>query len=75
MYKILVAEDDISIADLERDYLEVNGYQVVIKQEGSEVMQELRTNDYAAILIDIMLPGKMDLNYAGKSEKNWIYQF
>lgn len=45
MYKILVAEDDISIADLERDYLEVNGYQVVIKQEGSEVMQELRTNE------------------------------
>lgn len=58
MYKILVVEDDISIAELERDYLEVSGCQVVIKQEGSEVMQELRTNDYAAILLDIMLPGK-----------------
>lgn len=34
MYKILVVEDDISIAELERDYLELNGYQVVIKQEG-----------------------------------------
>ncbi len=56
MKKILVIEDDKSIAELERDYLEINGYECVIKEDGAEGLKEAMTGEYAVILLDIMLP-------------------
>lgn len=55
--KILIAEDDEKIAQLERDYLEINGYETKILYDGTQVVPELRENRYDMILLDIMLPG------------------
>lgn len=55
--KILIAEDDRKIAELERDYLESSGYETVLVEEGSRVIPELRANRYDLVLLDIMLPG------------------
>ncbi len=57
MAKILIAEDDEKIAQLEKDYLESNGYETEIIYDGSRVIQELKSRTYDLVLLDIMLPG------------------
>jgi DNA-binding response OmpR family regulator len=58
MYTILIAEDDEEIAMLEKDYLEVAGYQVKLADNGITAQQILKNGDIALLLLDIMLPGK-----------------
>lgn len=57
MEKILIAEDDRKIAELERDYLEISGYATQIIENGNEVISELKKGSYDLVLLDIMLPG------------------
>jgi DNA-binding response OmpR family regulator len=56
MKKILIIEDEKSIAELERDYLEINGYQTDIVLTGDQGLQMALTKDYDLILLDVMLP-------------------
>jgi DNA-binding response OmpR family regulator len=56
--KVLIIEDEIDIAELERDYLEVNGFDSDIASTGEEGMKLARKNTYCLILLDLMLPGK-----------------
>lgn len=55
--KILIIEDEISIAELEKDYLQLSGFEVVMKHDGQEGEAEALNGDYDLILLDIMLPG------------------
>lgn len=55
--KILVIEDDKSIAELERDYLEINGYECDIASDGITGLDMALKNEYALVILDIMLPG------------------
>ncbi len=57
MEKILIAEDDRRIAELERDYLESNGYETILVEDGTKVIPELESGEYDLVLLDIMLPG------------------
>ena len=57
MQRILIIEDELSIAELERDYLEVNGYESDIATTGEEGLRKAMTNTYSLILLDLMLPG------------------
>lgn len=57
MEKILIVEDDRKIAELERDYLESNGYETVLIEDGMQVVPELKSNRYDLVLLDLMLPG------------------
>lgn len=57
MVKILIIEDDIAIAELEKDYLELAGFQVEMVNEGNRGLQEALKNDYRLIILDLMLPG------------------
>lgn len=56
MKKILIVEDDPSIAELERDYLEVAGFEVKICMDGVCALNEIKQNEYNLIILDIMLP-------------------
>ncbi len=56
MKKILIVEDDLSIAELEKDYLEVSGFQAKICTDGIAGLNEIKTNKYDLIILDIMLP-------------------
>lgn len=58
MRRILVIEDDVNIAELQRDYLQMNGYQVEIVQDGERGLQQAISGDYALVIVDLMLPGK-----------------
>ena len=54
--KILIIEDEISIAELEKDYLEINGYNVEMEHTGTEGLNNVLLNKYDLIILDIMLP-------------------
>ena len=58
MYKILLAEDDREIANLERDYLSMNEYEVDIAYDGEEAEEKLKSVKYDLIILDIMMPKK-----------------
>ncbi len=56
MEKILIIEDQQSIAELIKDYLEINDFQVEIKNNGQEGLKDALGKDYDLILLDLMLP-------------------
>lgn len=58
MKSILIVEDDESIAELERDYLEITGFDTEIARTGTQGLELALNNDYDLILLDVMLPGK-----------------
>jgi len=55
---ILIIEDDINIAELERDFLQLNGYESDIAQDGEEGLKKALTGIYDVIIVDLMLPKK-----------------
>lgn len=57
MQKILIVEDDPNISGLERDFLEINGFQTTIAADGEEGLRLALTGEYDLILLDVMLPG------------------
>jgi DNA-binding response OmpR family regulator len=56
MKKILIVEDDLSIAELEKDYLELEGFEVEICSNGVAGLNALKTNEYDLLILDVMLP-------------------
>ncbi len=56
MKKILIIEDDESIAKLQKDYLELADFEVTICGDGLAGLNEIKKNDYDLLIIDIMLP-------------------
>ena len=57
MTKILIAEDDPEIAMLERDYLEIEGFEVSVVDNGQLAVTQALNGDFSLILLDLMLPG------------------
>ena len=57
MNKILIIEDEEAIADLEKDYLELSGFDVTIEGHGDVGLKMALTEDYNLIILDLMLPG------------------
>ena len=57
MARILIVEDDRKIAQLVSDYLESNGYETEMIEDGNQVIPELKENPYDLLLLDLMLPG------------------
>lgn len=57
MKKILIVEDDQSIAELQRDYLEMSGFSVEICNDGKTGLRNIENGDYDLLILDIMLPG------------------
>lgn len=56
MSKILIIEDDIAIAEIERDYLEINGFEVAIETDGVTGMNTALKGSFQLVLLDLMLP-------------------
>ncbi|OTN75432.1 hypothetical protein A5886_000502 [Enterococcus sp. 8G7_MSG3316] len=54
---VLIIEDDQDISMIEKDFLEMEGYQVYIANNGLEGYQEALSQTYQLILLDVMLPG------------------
>lgn len=56
MSRILIIEDDNAIAEIERDYLEINGFEVSIETDGVSGMNTALKGGFQLILLDLMLP-------------------
>ena len=59
MPHILIVEDDRAIARIEKDYLELNGFQVTLAEDGETGRKLALQQPFDLILLDVMLP-KMD---------------
>ena len=56
MSKVLIIEDESAIAELERDYLELSGFEVEIANDGKYGLNMALSEDYDLIILDLMLP-------------------
>ena len=56
MSKILIVEDEQSIAELERDYLEINGFEVEIENDGLKGLDKAINENFDLYILDLMLP-------------------
>ena len=56
MQRILIVEDDMDIQELLREFLKEAGYEVMAASDGIEAMDLFAKNEFALILLDIMLP-------------------
>ena len=57
MSRVLIVEDEEAIAEIERDYLELAGFDVTIKTDGDSGLEAALSDDFDIIILDIMLPG------------------
>ncbi|KAF1682771.1 DNA-binding response regulator [Veillonella sp. R32] len=54
--RILIIEDDQAIAEIERDYLQLSQFEVVLANDGAEGLKQALTGTFDLILLDVMLP-------------------
>ena len=57
MSRILIIEDEGAIAELEKDYLELSGFEVEVANDGEIGLKKGLTEDYDLVILDLMLPG------------------
>ena len=57
MKRILIIEDEESIAELEKDYLELSGFEVEIENDGAEGLKKALSEEFDLFILDLMLPG------------------
>ena len=56
MSRILIVEDEVAIADLEKDYLELSGFDVEIENDGKSGLDRALNEDFDLFILDLMLP-------------------
>ena len=56
MSRILIVEDETAIAELEKDYLELSGFDVTIENTGDKGLKAALSEDFDLIVLDLMLP-------------------
>lgn len=57
MSKVLIVEDEEAIAEIEKDYLELSGFEVTVKSDGESGLESAMGEDYDICILDVMLPG------------------
>lgn len=71
MSRVLIVEDDELIAELERDYLEASGFEARILLDGFNVIREMDKEQYDAVILDVMLPGKNGFDLCREIRRQW----
>lgn len=72
MSRVLIIEDEQTIAELEKDYLELSGFDVVVENDGAKGCEIALAEDFDIFVLDLMLPGMdgYDICKAIREEKN-----
>ena len=60
--QVLIVEDEPKIAQLLKDYLERENYEVHVLNEGSKAVETIQASTPTLVLLDLMLPGKDGLS-------------
>lgn len=56
--QILLVEDDVNFGSVLRDYLQMNGYKVVLARNGLEGFEKFKKNEFDVCILDVMMPYK-----------------
>ena len=70
MSKVLIIEDEVAIADLEKDYLELSGFDVEIENNGNQGLVRALGEDFDMFILDLMLPGVDGFEICKKIREN-----
>ncbi len=72
MNKILIIEDELTIAELEKDYLELSDFEVAIETKGDTGLKRALEGDFNLVILDLMLPNVdgFEICKQIRSEKN-----
>lgn len=72
MSRILIVEDENAIAELEKDYLELSGFEVEVANDGKLGLDKALAEDYDLVILDLMLPGVdgFEICHQVRMEKN-----
>ncbi|RCV87014.1 winged helix-turn-helix domain-containing protein [Billgrantia montanilacus] len=71
MEHVLIIEDDVRLAELTRDYLEANGFQVTVESEGSRGVEQILTLQPDLVILDLMLPGEDGLSICRRARPDY----
>ncbi|TDI65544.1 MAG: response regulator transcription factor [Bacteroidetes bacterium] len=69
MSKILLAEDDLSFGYILKEYLEINGFEVVWAKDGNQGLREFNLGTFDLCILDIMMPVKDGFTLAKEIEE------
>lgn len=72
MKKILIVEDELPIAELEKDYLELSDFEVTIETDGLEGEKEAMSGEYDMLILDVMLPGQDGFEICRKYREKFL---
>lgn len=72
MKKILIIEDELQIAELEKDYLELSDFDVTIVTDGIEGEKEAMSGKYDLLILDLMLPGRDGIEICRKFRNHFL---
>jgi DNA-binding response OmpR family regulator len=68
--QILLAEDEINLGNLLKEYLEIKGYGVMLVRNGEEAVEKAKTGEYDILILDVMMPKKDGFSAARDIRKN-----
>ena len=57
MSRVLIVEDEDAIAEIEKDYLELSGFEIVIRSDGTSGLATALEEEFDIMILDVMLPG------------------
>lgn len=72
MKKILIVEDELPTAELEKDYLELSDFEVTIETDGLEGEKKAMSGEYDLLILDVMLPGQDGFEICRKFRKKYL---
>ena len=64
MKKILIIEDETSIAELEKDYLELSNFEVQIEENGREGLKRALEEEFDMFILDLMAERSMSYTFS-----------
>ncbi len=70
MDRVLIIEDEDAIAELERDYLSLSGFEVITESDGISGQNRALEEDFELVLLDVMLPGADGFSIVKKIREN-----
>jgi len=56
--RILLVEDDANLSMVLKDYLEMLGYETVLRNDGEEGLEAFKENEFSLCILDVMMPKK-----------------
>ena len=74
--KVLIVEDDVDIANLIKDYLEINNFEAIICDDGKKVLNIIEEEKIGCILLDLMLPNISGFEICKEIRQSYLkYEF